>query len=322
MHKLSRSVWMVLMAILIIVIGLFLVCAQRQAADAGRGEDLAVDDDQFKQELMQLLDLTEDTTSTAKGKDADVVTEPQDDVLALLQAENEPTPKTAEVHPGTDQGAQKQLETDTQTTNENLGISADMFRKVKGEMEQLERTLESRSTTVDSLRSILDNRNARLQELEKRAVSKPSTPPKSTRKQGSSRRSTAAYSMTGLESSQLKSGYTEARNLFESYQYRQAIEAFNRLLEQRPEDVLADNCQYWIGECYFGLKEYQQAIMEFQKVFAYAQTDKYDDAQLMIGLAYVRSGQRDKAQKEFETFLNNYATSEYAGVARKYYRDI
>ncbi|OPZ64053.1 MAG: Tetratricopeptide repeat protein [bacterium ADurb.Bin478] len=86
--------------------------------------------------------------------------------------------------------------------------------------------------------------------------------------------------------------------------------------------MLADNCQYWIGESYFGLKEYQQAIMEFQKVFAYSMTDKYDDAQLMIGLSYVRSGQKEKAQKEFETFLNTYAGSEYAGVARRYYRDI
>jgi len=51
-------------------------------------------------------------------------------------------------------------------------------------------------------------------------------------------------------------------------------------------------------------------------------TDKYDDAQLMIGLSYVRSGQKEKAQKEFETFLNTYAGSEYAGVARRYYRDI
>jgi TolA-binding protein len=42
----------------------------------------------------------------------------------------------------------------------------------------------------------------------------------------------------------------------------------------------------------------------------------------MIGLSYVRSGQKQKAQQEFEDFLNNYSNSEYFSVAKRYYRDI
>jgi TolA-binding protein len=85
---------------------------------------------------------------------------------------------------------------------------------------------------------------------------------------------------------------------------------------------MADNCQYWIGECYYGLRQYQKAIIEFQKVFAYSATDKHDDAQLMIGLSYFRLGQRDQAQSEFQTFLNNFADSEYSSIARRYVQDI
>ncbi len=326
MYKLSRSAWTVLLAVIIILIGLFLVCAQRQATEAANGEDLAVDDDQFRQELLQLLDLTEDSTATKTPTDSDVATEPQDDVMALLQAENESENKSEmlpdfEENAQNQQAAQNQLDTTPQTTNENLGISSEMFRKLKGDVNRLEQILESKSASIDSLKRIVDNRNSRLQDLEQRLAS--ASPGSGSRKSGA-----GAESRSGRDSRQsgsspeFRSGYQQARDLFEAFKYREAIDAFTRILEQNPDDVLADNSQYWIGECYFGLKEYQQAVMEFQKVFAYSMTDKYDDAQLMIGLSYVRSGQKEKAQKEFETFLNNYATSEYAGVARKYYRDI
>ncbi len=305
MFKLSRSAWMVLIAILIILVGLFLVCAQRQATDAANGEDLAVDDDQFKQELLQLLDLTEDSTAVTESPDVDITAQPEDDVLALLETEKETTQDAG-------QDRRTQLDTPSQTTSDNLGISAEMFNKLKGDVDRLERDLETRSAAVDSLRSILNNRNSRLQELEARVAGMPAKSPAIRPRRGQGQAGSAA----------VKSSYEQARGLFESFQYRDAINAFTRLLEQSPDDVLADNCQYWIGESYFGLKEYQQAIMEFQKVFAYSMTDKYDDAQLMIGLSYVRSGQKEKAQKEFETFLNTYAGSEYAGVARRYYRDI
>jgi len=309
MFKLSRSAWMVMIAILIILVGLFLVCAQRQATDAANGEDLAVDDDQFKQELLQLLDLTEDSTAVTQSPDVDITAQPEDDVLALLETEKETTQDAGQNRP-------TQLDTPSQTTSDNLGISAEMFNKLKGDVDRLERDLETRSVAVDSLRAILNNRNSRLQELEARVAGMPPKSPAAS----SAIRPRRSQGQSG--SSAVKSSYEKARELFETYQYRDAINAFTRLLEQSPDDVLADNCQYWIGESYFGLKEYQQAVMEFQKVFAYSMTDKYDDAQLMIGMAYVRSGQKDKAQREFETFLNTYATSEYAGVAKRYYREI
>ncbi len=316
MYKLSRSAWMVLLAMLIILVGLFLVCAQKRAAQTANGNDLAQDDDQFKQELLQLLDLTEDSTATKPSKDMDVTTQPQDDVMALLQAEKD---KSSEKSADADEQAGKGLESTPKTTSDNLGISAEMFTRLKNDVDRLEKTLETRSSTVDSLRRILDNRNARLQDLEAKLAS--AKPGRATTGRSSSGRSGIRQSSSG-GSGTTSPEYEAARSLFEQFKYRDAIDAFSKILEKDPDNVLADNCQYWIGESYFGLKEYQQAVMEFEKVFAYSMTDKYDDAQLMIGLAYTRSGQKDKAQKAFETFLNNYANSEYARVARRYYRDI
>ena len=70
------------------------------------------------------------------------------------------------------------------------------------------------------------------------------------------------------------------------------------------------------------MKQYQEAIIEFQKVFAYVQNDKYDDAQLMIAQSYSRLGQKDRARSEFENFLNNYNSSEYYPIAKYKYENI
>ena len=96
----------------------------------------------------------------------------------------------------------------------------------------------------------------------------------------------------------------------------------NALLSEHPQSSYSDNAQYWVGESYYGMKQYQKAILEFQKVFSFTATDKYDDAQLMIGLCYVRLGQQEMARSTFGEFLQTYEGSEYRGVAQRYYQNI
>ncbi|MFO7768275.1 MAG: tetratricopeptide repeat protein [bacterium] len=98
---------------------------------------------------------------------------------------------------------------------------------------------------------------------------------------------------------------------------RQAIEEFGTVLSTSPGSDLADNAQYWVGECYYWLEEFDRALEAFRKVFDHQHTDKYDDAQLKIGITYRRMGQREEAIEAFRTFLERYPDSEYAGVARK-----
>ena len=100
-------------------------------------------------------------------------------------------------------------------------------------------------------------------------------------------------------------------------QARQAIQDFGMVLQNAPQSDLADNAQYWIGECYYWLEEFDRALEAFRKVFDHQPTDKYDDAQLKIGITYRRMGQTEQAIGAFRTFLQRYPDSEYAGVARK-----
>mgnify|MGYP001430492795 FL=1 len=78
-----------------------------------------------------------------------------------------------------------------------------------------------------------------------------------------------------------------------------------------PAGDLADNAQYWLGECEYARRDFQAALAAFQKVFLFAKTEKEDDAQLKLGLCYLQLGDRDSAMIEFKRLVVDYPESEY-----------
>lgn len=122
--------------------------------------------------------------------------------------------------------------------------------------------------------------------------------------------------------SRSKALYQNALRDFEARRFAEAIKGLSEILNAVPKDGLADNAQYWIGECYYGLKNYGQAIKEFQKVFAYPKTTKDDDAQLKIGICYSKMGDAEKATIELKRLTVDYPESEYAGRAEALLRDL
>ena len=111
--------------------------------------------------------------------------------------------------------------------------------------------------------------------------------------------------------------YRKALEKFNQKDYTKAISMFQALIQRDMNNALSDNCQYWIGEGYFGLKDYQKAVIEFEKVFSYSNTNKDDDAQLKLGITYIRMGQKEDARRELTRLLSNYPNSEFTSLARK-----
>lgn len=121
-----------------------------------------------------------------------------------------------------------------------------------------------------------------------------------------------------IPSDEYRIRYQDALSAYKSRNYKVAIGLFEDLLATDPYNDLADNCQYWIGESYYGLGNYRQAIVEFEKVFTFSKSNKNDDAQLKLGLCYMRLGDTKRAQEEFKRLLVNYPKSEYVEKAKKF----
>jgi len=114
-----------------------------------------------------------------------------------------------------------------------------------------------------------------------------------------------------------KDRYLNALSLHQNGKYEEAIELFRKLIADDRNNSLADNAQYWIGESFYSMKQYQRAIIEFEKVSAFSNSDKGDDAQYKIGLCYKQMGNQDKSRLEFQKLISLFPQSEFAENAKQ-----
>lgn len=195
-----------------------------------------------------------------------------------------------------------------QTQTEQVPAGPDLAA-LQDEVKRLETELSEKDRIIQDLRADLEQKDKRIEELQ---ASGASLQPAGSRMASRPRASAAAVSGSYRER------YRAALDAYNARQYRDAINAFSRLLAEDANNSLADNCQYWIGESYYGLGNYAQAIAEFEKVFAYPNSNKADDALLKLGVTYLKLGDRESARTQFEQLLANYPKSEYLDKARGY----
>ena len=122
---------------------------------------------------------------------------------------------------------------------------------------------------------------------------------------------TLASPSSKISPTEYKRLYIESLSNFQNGIYGQSIKGFSKLVISDPQNNLADNSQYWLAECYYSQKNYKRAIIEFEKVFTFAGTDKDDDAQLKLGLAYQSMGNLEKAREEFQRLVDYFPGSEF-----------
>ncbi|MBI3787175.1 MAG: tetratricopeptide repeat protein [Ignavibacteriales bacterium] len=113
------------------------------------------------------------------------------------------------------------------------------------------------------------------------------------------------------------SGYEDAHKAFAGKKYNEAIQTYQAVLDGGTGEDLADNCHYWIGESYFGLKKYDEAMKHFEMVFQYKTSEKKGDAQYMIGQCYERTGKKAEAKQAYEKVVKDYPTCDVVQKAKE-----
>ncbi|MFV1950407.1 MAG: tetratricopeptide repeat protein [Nitrospinota bacterium] len=105
---------------------------------------------------------------------------------------------------------------------------------------------------------------------------------------------------------EVQKGYARALHLFNDKKYKYSMELLQSLsIKDSPED-LRDNIIFWIGYCYYELKKYNEAIVEFYRVIEeYPHANKVIDAREKIGFSYYMMGENKMALKIFKELLND-----------------
>jgi tol-pal system protein YbgF len=111
--------------------------------------------------------------------------------------------------------------------------------------------------------------------------------------------------------------YDSAYQDFVKGQYALAQQGFRQFLQMLPESELADNAQYWIGECNYSQKKYAEAIQAFQIVISqYADGEKVPAAMLKLSYAQIAAGKTQTGKDNLETLIKRFPQSQEANLAR------
>ena len=116
--------------------------------------------------------------------------------------------------------------------------------------------------------------------------------------------------------------YIESLSFYQNGEWNKSLDGFTYLIAVNSSHDLADNCQYWVGEVYYGLKDYKRSISEFEKVFSFPGTNKADDAQYKLGLCYLNINNNTRALEEFTKVIDYYSNSEYYNKVKQYIKQL
>ena len=112
--------------------------------------------------------------------------------------------------------------------------------------------------------------------------------------------------------------YRAAVELVKAGKTEDAVTALRTFLKSYPRNDYADNAQYWLGEAYYGAKDYPHALVEFRATIeTYPRGNKVPDALLKVGYCYQALGQAEKARAVLEQVVNLYPKTEPAALAAK-----
>jgi len=112
--------------------------------------------------------------------------------------------------------------------------------------------------------------------------------------------------------------YEKALRSVERKNFREAIGLLNEFLRQHPQSQFADNAQYWIGESYYALKQFDQAILEYDAVRRkYPSGGKVPAALLKQGFAFAELGDKVDARLILQELIARYPQSKEAVMAKE-----
>ena len=111
------------------------------------------------------------------------------------------------------------------------------------------------------------------------------------------------------------------REAFETYQrgdMEGARKKFEAFLKQYPNTDLSDNAQFWIGETFYGKKDYERAILEYEKaIVKYPEGDKVPAAILKQAFSFLELGDKTNGKNLLRRVMERYPHSEQAEIAKK-----
>ncbi len=110
--------------------------------------------------------------------------------------------------------------------------------------------------------------------------------------------------------------YRHSLDALRAGKHDEAIRGFREFLRLYPNHDLADNSQYWLGECFYDRKDYASAVREFRRVIErYPNGNKVPDAMLKVGYSYLALGSTEAGRQTLMQLQRSYPRHQAAVLA-------
>ncbi len=115
--------------------------------------------------------------------------------------------------------------------------------------------------------------------------------------------------------------YKNGFDAFQKGSYPEAIQIFSEYVKQNPEDSLAPNAYYWMGEAYMNLKDHEKAVVQFQEVVdKFPKSDKAARAMLRQAEAFNALGDKKSSTTLLKRVVELFPKTEEARLAERMLR--
>ena len=112
--------------------------------------------------------------------------------------------------------------------------------------------------------------------------------------------------------------YKKARNLLVEDNFKDATDLFTKFIRIYPQNALADNAAYWLGECHYSMGDYKKAILVFKDLTKeYPKSEKVPDAILKLGYSYLSLDDSNRAHHYLTKVIKKYPFSPAADKAQQ-----
>jgi tol-pal system protein YbgF len=112
--------------------------------------------------------------------------------------------------------------------------------------------------------------------------------------------------------------YDKALEVFKEENFDEAKGLFAEFINKFPGMSLTDNAQFWVAECYYKKKEFDKAILEYDKMITnYPDSDKVPSALLKEGFSFLGLNYMVEAVNVLKKLVKKYPDTNQAEIARR-----
>ncbi len=190
---------------------------------------------------------------------------------------------------------------------------------VSGQVQSLNDSLDELKSRIGKLDKQMQDIQAQLQNVQSAppAPGAPSSLPQSGQPLGNDAQSAPAPAPTGAQSPPLQETYQSGLRDYNAAKYDLASSEFADVLHYYPQDSLAGNAQFYIGEIAYRQQKYKDAVRAYNHVLeGFSGNSKAPAAQLRKGLALMQLNQKDAGIHELRSLIQRYPQSPEASQAR------